>query len=156
LVDLDIARCIYYRYSMARATRFSMAVHVLALVEYVGGKRLSSETIARSVGTNASFVRRLTSMLAHAGLVESAPGVAGARLARPAGKITLLDIYRAVDMEDEHRLAIHDDPNPRCTVGRHIEGALDAVIAPAEQAFETQLGRRTLADVTRLIAAKAK
>jgi Rrf2 family protein len=141
---------------MARATRFSVAVHVLALVAYFGGRRLTSETIADSVGTNASFVRRLLSMLARAGLVGSAPGVAGPRLARPAGKITLLDIYRAVDMEDEHRLAIHDDPNPRCTVGRHIEGALDAVIAPAEQAFETQLDRRTLADVTRLIAAKAK
>jgi Rrf2 family protein len=141
---------------MARATRFSVAVHVLALVEFLDGRRLTSEMIANSVGTNASFVRRLMSMLSHAGLVESAAGVAGARLARPAGKITLLDIYRAVDMEDEHRLAIHDDPNPRCTVGRHIEGALDTVIAPAEQAFETQLDRRTLADVTRLIAAKAR
>ena len=141
---------------MARATRFSVAVHVLALVEYFDGKRLTSESIADSVGTNASFVRRLMSMLAHGGLIESSAGVAGARLARPSGKITLLDIYRAVDMEDEHRLAIHDDPNPRCIVGRHIEGALDAVIAPAEQAFEAQLDRRTLADVTRLIAAKAK
>jgi DNA-binding IscR family transcriptional regulator len=131
-------------------------VHALALVEHFDGKRLTSESIADSVGTNASFVRRLMSMLAHAGLVESSPGVAGARLARPAGKITLLDIYRAVDMEDEHRLAIHDAPNSRCIVGRYIEGALDAVIAPAEQAFETQLARRTLADVTRLIAAKAK
>jgi DNA-binding IscR family transcriptional regulator len=141
---------------MARATRFSVAVHVLALVAYFGGRRLTSETIADSVGTNASFVRRLFSLLARLGLVGSAWGGAAPRLARPAGKITLLDIYRAVDMEDEHRLAIHDDPNPRCTVGRHIEGALDAVIAPAEQAFETQLDRRTLADVTRLIAAKAK
>ena len=95
-------------------------------------------------------------MLAHAGLVQSSPGIAGARLSRAAGKITLLDIYRAVDMEGEHRLAIHDDPSPCCTVGRHIEGALDAVIAPAEQAFENQLERRTLADVLRLIAAKAK
>jgi Rrf2 family protein len=141
---------------MPRATRFSVAVHALALVELVDGRRLSSEGIAQSVGTNASFVRRLFAMLARAGLVESSPGIAGARLARPAGKITLLDIYRAVDMEEEHRLAIHGDPNPRCTVGRHIEGALDAVLAPAEQAFETQLGRRTLADVTRLIQAKAR
>lgn len=141
---------------MARATRFSVAVHVLALIGYFDGKRLTSESIAQSVGTNASFVRRLLSMLARAGLVESSPGVAGARLALPAGKITLLDIYRAVDMEDEHRLAIHGDPNPRCTVGRHIEEALDAVTAPAERAFENQLERHTLADVTRLIAAKAK
>jgi len=141
---------------MARATRFSVAVHALALIDHFDGKRLTSESIADSVGTNASFVRRLLSMLARAELVESSAGIAGARLARPAGKITLLDIYRAVDMEDEHRLAIHDDPNPRCTVGRYIGGVLDVMIAPAEQAFESQLGRRTLADVTRLIAAKAK
>jgi Rrf2 family protein len=141
---------------MARATRFSVAVHALALIDRVDGKRLTSQAIAYSVGTNASFVRRLLSMLAHAGLVESSPGIGGARLLRAAGKITLLDIYRAVDMEGEHRLAIHDDPSPCCTVGRYIEGALDAVIAPAEQAFENQLERRTLADVLRLIAAKAK
>jgi len=141
---------------MARATRFSVAVHALALIDHFDGKRLTSETIAGSVGTNASFVRRLLSMLAHAEIVESTAGIAGARLARPPAKITLLDVYRAVDMEGDHRLAIHGDPDPRCTIGRHIEGALDAVIAPAEQAFESQLARRTLADVTRLIAAKAK
>lgn len=141
---------------MARATRFSVAVHALALIDYLDGKRLTSESIADSVGTNASFVRRLLSMLARAELVESSAGIAGARLARPAAKITLLDIYRAVDMEEEHRLAIHDDPNPCCAVGRYIEGALDAVVAPAERAFEAQLKRRTLADVTRLIAAKAR
>jgi Rrf2 family protein len=140
---------------MARATRFSVAVHALALIHHVDGQRLSSKVIADSIGTNASFVRRLLAMLARAGLIKSSSGIAGARLARAAGKITLLDIYRAVGMEGEHRLAIHDGPNLRCTVGRHIEGALDTMIAPAEQAFESQLDRRTLADVMRLITAKA-
>ena len=141
---------------MSRATRFSVAVHALALIERFGGDRLTSDFIAGSVGTNASFVRRVLAMLSHAGLVRSSPGVAGARLARPAGKITLLDVYRAVDMEDEHRLAIHDEPSRRCFIGRHIRGALDAAIGPAEAAFEAQLKRRTLADVTSFIAAQAK
>jgi Rrf2 family protein len=141
---------------MTRATRFSVAVHALALIEHAAGERLSSDSIARSVGTNASFVRRVLAMLGHAGLVKSSAGVAGARLARTPGKITLFDVYRAVDMEDEHRLAIHEDPDRCCVVGRHIQGALDAVIGPAEQAFESELERRTLADVTRLIAAKAR
>jgi Rrf2 family protein len=141
---------------MTRATRFSVAVHALALIERAAGERLSSEAIAQSVGTNASFVRRVLAMLGHAGLVKSSAGVAGARLARTPARITLLDVYRAVDMEDEHRLAIHEDPDRCCVVGRHIQGALDAMIGPAEQAFEAQLARRTLADVTRLIAAKAR
>jgi Rrf2 family protein len=141
---------------MTRATRFSVAAHALALIEHAAGERLSSETIAQSVGTNASFVRRVLAMLGHAGLVKSSAGVAGARLVRTPARITLLDVYRAVDMEDEHRLAIHEDPDRCCVVGRHIQGALDAMIGPAEQAFEAQLAQRTLADVTRLIAAKAR
>lgn len=141
---------------MSRATRFSVAVHALALIERFGGERLTSDVIAGSVGTNASFVRRVLAMLSHAGLLRSSPGVAGAELARSSAKITLLDVYRAVDMEDEHRLAVHDEPNPRCFIGRHIQGALDAAIGPAEEAFEVQLKRRTLADITSYIAAQAK
>ncbi len=144
---------------MSRATRFSVAVHALALIERFGEDErltLTSDVIAGSVGTNASFVRRVLAMLSHAGLVRSSPGVAGATLARPASKITLLDVYRAVDMEDEHRLAVHEEPSQRCVVGRHIQGALDAVIGPAEEAFEAQLKRLSLADVTAFIAAQAK
>lgn len=141
---------------MSRATRFSVAVHALALVEHLGGERLTSESIAESVGTNASFVRRVLAMLGHAGLVKSSAGVAGARLARGAAKITLLDVYRAVDMEAEHRLAVHEDPSRCCPIGRNIQGALDAVIGPAEEAFEAQLERRTLADVMRHIEGRKK
>jgi DNA-binding IscR family transcriptional regulator len=141
---------------MSRATRFSVAMHALALIEHMSEHRLTSEMIARSVGTNPSFVRRVLAMLSHAGLVQSASGLAGPRLGRPAAKISLLDVYRAVDMEDEHRLAVHEEPNPRCFVGRHIQEALDAVIGPAETAFEVQLRRRSLADVASFIAAQAK
>ena len=142
---------------MSRATRFSVAVHALALIErFAGDQRLNSEMIATSVGTNASFVRRVLAMLSHAELVRSSPGVAGAQLARGASKISLLDVYRAVDMEDEHRLAVHDEPSQSCFIGRHIQGALDAAIGPAEAAFEAQLKRRTLADVIDYIAAQPK
>src|SRR5712691_10741393 len=99
---------------MARVTRFSVAVHALALIERPGGGgRLTSEAMAGSIGTNASFVRRVLSMLGHAGLVRSSAGVAGAELTRPAAAVTLLEIYRAVGMEDEHRLAIHASSDPR-------------------------------------------
>ncbi len=141
---------------MSRATRFSVAVHALALIERLGADRITSDLIAGSVGTNASFVRRVLAMLSHAGLVRTSPGVAGAQLARPAAEITLFEIYHAVEMAGEHRLAVHDDPDRRCFVGRHIQGALDAVIGPAEAAFEAELKRRSLADVAGFIAAQAQ
>ncbi len=143
---------------MSRATRFSVAVHALALIALPGGcgGRLSSEAIAGSVGTNASFVRRGGAMLARAGIVRSSPGVAGAELARPPDAVSLLEIYRAVGLEGESRLAIHGSPDMTCPVGKRIQGALATVAGAAEQAFEAELGRRRLSDVLALIGAAAK
>jgi len=140
---------------MSRATRFSVAVHTLALIERFSDDRPTSEMIANSVGTNASFVRRVLSLLARAGLVRSSAGIAGATLARPAQRITLLEVYRAVGMAGEHSPAIHQEPNPSCFVGRRIQSVLEVVIGSADGAFEAELRRRTLADVVRLIKARA-
>ena len=143
---------------MSRATRFSVAVHALALIEHLGkaGIRPTSEMIAGSVGTNASFVRRVLAMLSHAGIVHSSPGVAGAALARPAELVRLLEIYRAVGLEGENRVGIHGSPSRTCPVGRRIQEVLTTVVGGAEQAFETELERRTLSDVLQLIAQSAK
>ena len=142
---------------MSRATRFSVAIHALALIQHPGGcgGRLTSEAIAGSVGTNASFVRRVLAMLSHAGIVRSSPGVAGAVLARPPGEVTLLEIYHAVGLEGESRFAIHASPDQTCPVGKRIQGALTNVVGAAEQAFEAELGRRTLSQVFDLIAGPA-
>ena len=130
---------------------------MLALLAQQEGVPLSSEIIAGSVNTNPALIRRLLSMLANAGLTASQLGAGGgALLAREPHAITLLDVYRAVDMEDDHRLAIHEEPNRRCVIGRHIHAVLDAAIGPAETAFEAQLERRSLADVMRLIEAEAR
>jgi DNA-binding IscR family transcriptional regulator len=141
---------------MSRATRFSVAIHALALIEHPGGcsGRLTSEAIASSVGTNASFVRRVLSMLAHEGIVRSSAGVAGAELAKPVDTITLLEIYRAVGMESEGRLAIHGSPDLTCPIGCRIQGALETVVGAAQEAFEAELGRRKVSDVIGLIAAQ--
>ncbi|HLJ62678.1 MAG TPA: Rrf2 family transcriptional regulator [Stellaceae bacterium] len=138
---------------MSRATRFSIAVHMLALIESPGECRLSSVDIAASVGTNASFVRRVLSMLAKAKLIHSAAGITGATLARPPEKIMLLDVYRAVGLEGGHRPAIHDNTNPGCPIGRRIGHALATMLDAAESAFEKELAGRSLADVLELIHA---
>jgi len=139
---------------MNRATRFSVAIHALAMLDRPSdhGSRTSSDAIAQSVGTNASFVRRVLAMLAHAGIVMSSPGIAGARLARPAREITLLDIYRAVGLEGEARLGIHCSPSLNCPVGRRIQGALATVVDAAEAAFEAEFRQRRLSDVLDVIA----
>ncbi|AIQ12582.1 Rrf2 family transcriptional regulator [Paenibacillus durus] len=130
------------------STRFAVAIHILALLEIDKESKNTSEWIAGSVGTNPVVIRRITSMLGKAGLIEVRPGVAGAKLARAAEEITLLDIYLAVDAVGQDSLfAVHDHPNPACPVGRNIAGAIIPVFSLAQLAMEDVLGKVTLAQI---------
>ena len=128
-------------------SRVAVAVHLLTLLARSEGEPLTSEYMAGSVNTNASLVRRLLGMLARAGLTTAQLGAGGgALLARPAGRITLLDVYRAVDAGEP--FALHRErPNPACPVGRNIQAALEGRFDAAARAMEAELGRTTVADV---------
>jgi len=135
-------------------TRFSVAVHILTLLQSQRGEPVTSELIAGSVNTNPSLIRRLLSQLSRAGITTSQMGTGGgALLARPASTITLLDVYHAVD-EDRDVIPIHSAPNPNCDVGRNIQAALETRIRAAERALQQELASTTIAelagDVTRL------
>lgn len=83
---------------MAFSTRFSLAVHVLAILGSNRECAVSSDKIASATGTNPAFVRRILLSLNSAGLTTSRLGKGGgAVLAKGPKKISLLDIYRAVE-----------------------------------------------------------
>lgn len=128
-------------------SRFAVAAHILTLLYEGAGEPLTSEYIAGSVNTNPAVIRRLLSQLSKAGLTHAQLGAGGgARLARPAEKITLRDVYRAVDVGT--LFAMHaQGPNPECPVGRHIQASLEGIAADAERALEAELAGRTIADL---------
>jgi Rrf2 family protein len=137
-------------------TRFAVATHILTFLQTQEGKPASSELIAASVNTNPSLIRRLLLQLAKAGLTTSQMGAGGgALLAREAGRITLLDVYRAIDAEGDV-FALHGEPNPLCLVGRNIHAALRGRIAEAERALHDQLAKATIADMAATVAASEK
>lgn len=128
-------------------TRFSVAVHILTVLQTRNGEPTSSEFIASSVQTNPSLIRRILSQLSKRGLASSVMGSGGgALLARPAEKITLLDVYDAMD-EDGGVLRTHLDPNPKCPVGRNIVAVLQTRIDAAEQTLRAELARSTIAEI---------
>jgi Rrf2 family protein len=130
------------------SSRFAVAVHVLSMIAMSeDDEAVTSDFIASSVRTNAVVVRRLLGKLRQVGLVRIQPGPrGGARLVKPASKILLSDVYRAV--EEGQVLSLHKNPpNPRCPVGRNIGGVLSGIFGEAEAAMEATLRRRTLADV---------
>ena len=128
-------------------SRFALAVHILTMLAGSRGEPVTSERIAASVNTNPSFIRRLLSTLSRAGLTTSQLGTGGgALLARPAGEVTLLDVYRAVD-EGEVFGMHREQPDPGCAVGRNIQAELRIRMDAATRALEAELARTTLAEL---------
>ncbi|WP_027093169.1 Rrf2 family transcriptional regulator [Cohnella thermotolerans] len=126
------------------STRFSMAVHTLSLIA-VSPKDCTGDFIASSVNTNPVVIRKIMGMLKKAGLVDVRPGVGGASLLKDPDRITLLDIYRAVNVTEENQLfRIHDKPNFACPVGRNIEEVLQAELQDAQSVMERRLAQTTL------------
>ena len=135
---------------MAANSRFGVAVHVLALLALSADERRSSRFIASSVATNPVVIRRLLAQLARAGLVESSHGSAGGfRLARPAAKVTLHDVYRAI--EEGGFFALPGKGNENCPVACRMKEILDGVFARVESKVVPELKRATLADIVRRV-----
>jgi Rrf2 family protein len=131
---------------MATSRRFAVAVHMLTLMAWAEDEPQKSDAVADSVNTNPVVIRRIMCALSRAGLVTSQTGAAGgSRLSRKPPRISLLDIYRAV--EDGDAFLVHANPNPDCPVGMSIETVLESVLHDVNLAMEKALSRVTVADV---------
>jgi Rrf2 family protein len=128
-----------------------MAVHVLAVLAYKDGDRVTSQLLARSVNTNPVVIRRLLLALQEARLVETRKGAGfGSRLSRSAARIDLGEVFRAVEQEEAFCLP-KKKPNQACPVGHCIQAALEKVFGSALKALEQDLARTTLADVIKSV-----
>jgi len=128
-------------------SHFALATHVVVALALRDGSPATSAELARSINTNAAFLRMLLGRLREAGLIEVALGKGGgARLARSASKLTLADVYHAVERQPPARLH-RCEPNRSCIVGRNILPVLQGVVHDVEAAA---LGRLEGVTVARL------
>lgn len=140
---------------MSISSRFTVGVHILTLIELNKDGISSSEFLAGSVNTNPSLIRKIMGMLKKAGLIEVQPGIAGAKLAKEPATITLLDVYKAVDVVKEKELfSLHDNPHPDCPVGRNIQDSITPILSSAQFALEKVLGNVTIEEVVKDIVEK--
>ena len=127
-------------------TRFSSAIHMLILI--AGSEEpLSSEMIASSVGTNPSYIRKVTGLLKKQGILDSRQGMRGFSLVIPPEELSLYMIYQAIAETDEvHVFDLHQNPNDECILGRHIRPVLSEIFREIEKKAEEELKQTTLAD----------
>ena len=132
---------------MPSSSRFAVAIHVLTLLARAGDEPLKSEQVAKSVNTNAVVIRRILCALSRAELVTSQTGAAGGyKLAYPPKRITLLEVYEAIEAGDV--FSLHRQPPDReCFVGMNIETVLGGVLAEVGTAVESVLAKITIENV---------
>jgi|ERR1700733_1086756 len=130
--------------------RFPTALQImlsLALADRNSVSQLSSAELAKSLGANPSFVRKLIVPLVQSKLLRSQMGkTGGVRLARPAAEITLRDIYGAVAANAKIWAPRTGMPR-RCLVSSNVQGYFEELIDDAQDAILCMLGQRTLLEV---------
>lgn len=135
---------------MSDSQKFPVAAHALAYLAHKGAdaaaRAVSSAELAASMPTNPVVVRRVTAMLAKAGLIATRMGAGGgAWLTRDPASITLDEVLRAVD--GCTHLGVAPAGVKGCPVGERIPDAVSAAIRAADTAASERLGRITVLDL---------
>lgn len=119
---------------MNKDTRLSDVLHVLLHMGQVD-EPLTSEVLAKSMGTNPAVFRRTMAGLREAGYVKSGKGHGGGwQLARPLDQISLLDVYEALGRPTLFGIGNRSD-HPDCKVQSSVNTALSKTMAQAETLF---------------------
>ena len=142
---------------MQISTKFTIAIHVLAAVDFFGkDRKVTSGFLAASIGSNPVIIRNIMSDLQNAGIIATKRGPGGIEIVKPLDQITFYDVYEAVEKNKDHLFNFHDNPNPACPVGRNIHDALDGRLADAQKNFENDLKRYNMAEVLKDIREDVK
>jgi Rrf2 family protein len=138
------------------------ALHcLLHLVRAPGESPPSSRDLAEFQGIPAAYVAKIFSELEKAGVVAANEGIHGGfRLARPADRITVLDVVDAVEgdkplfrcREIRRNCVLYEDRPPRWATSGLC--AVHAVMREAENRMRDTLAKTTLADLDARFAGK--
>jgi DNA-binding IscR family transcriptional regulator len=139
---------------MSDSQRFPVAAHTLAYLAHKGAysreQAVSSSVLAASIPTNPVVIRRMTTQLAKAGLVDTCSGVAGGTwLLKPAETIPLDQVLHAVN--GCAHLGSAPPGADGCPVGQAIPKAVSGAMKAANEAATETLSKITVADLIRNI-----
>lgn len=134
---------------MQISSRFTIAIHVLICIEtFKNDYKVTSDFLASSVNVNPVVIRRLLQQLKKAEIVRVIRGSGGTDIKKPLDKITLLDVYNAVECIEEGELFhFHENPNQSCPVGKNIHAILDVKLQKIQEAMEKEMKSITIQDV---------
>ena len=73
------------------------------------------------------------------------------RLTKNLEEISLYDVYKAVEAVKGGLFHFHENPNPKCPVGKNIHKALDESLTEIQNALEDKMKEITVKDIAEKI-----
>ena len=130
-------------------SKFTIAVHLLAVIDYLGdNEKVTSNILAKSIGSNPVIVRNVMGNLKESGIIDISQGKSGVLLTRKTNEITFYDVYKAVEsVKEEGLFHFHENPNPECPIGSNIHKTMDIKLETIQQSMEEEMKKITIADV---------
>lgn len=131
---------------MQISMKCSVAVHCLIFIhEAKGIAKVTSTLLAESTGCNPVVIRNILSALKKAGLITVPRGTGGAELCADPAKITLYQIYAALEPEGVTSLiGIHPCQGRPCPVAQNIRQVLQKPYHQIEDAVRATMESITL------------
>jgi DNA-binding IscR family transcriptional regulator len=131
---------------MKRDSRLSTVLHALLHMAQQD-KPVTSDALARCLGTNPVVVRRTMGYLRKASIVTSDRGHAGGwRIHADLGAVTLRQLHEALGEPAIFAINIRNEA-PECLVEQSVNAALKGIFAEAEALLLKRLSEITLADL---------
>ncbi|MET3762073.1 Rrf2 family transcriptional regulator [Sphingomonas sp. UYEF23] len=128
---------------MKRDSRLSGVLHVLLHMAEADGP-VTSEIMAKVMGTNPVVIRRIMAGLRDGGFVRSEKGHGGGwTLSRALEAVSLRDVYRALGSPGLFAVG-HRTEAPGCLVEQAVNAALDQSFREAEALLLDRFGKITL------------
>lgn len=131
---------------MQLSMKCSVAVHCLIFIhEAKGIAKVTSNLLAESTGSNPVVIRNILSALKKAGLITVPRGTGGAELCADPSKITLYQIYSALEPDGVTSIiGIHSCQGRPCPVAQNIRKVLQGPYGKIEDAVQKTMESITL------------
>ena len=137
---------------IAEAT--SIALHSMVFIARANGMNVTVRELVSKIGFSHAHSSKVLQQLVRAGLLQSVRGPKGGfRLCRPAGDITLLEVWEAMEGHLAVDMCIVNGGREECPFGQCI---LDELPGRLSEEFREYLGSRTLAGVVNQIMSRAE
>jgi Rrf2 family protein len=128
-------------------TKFAVAIHSMIFISE-SEEAMTSDTLAETLNTNPSYVRRILTALAKAGLISSASKTKGCALLKAPEDIRLTEIYDAVEPGvSKLNMNLSQNLDTEIHLGKCEKPVIEGLFSEMENAVEKILVKKTLRDL---------